>query len=153
MQRRLANPAVLKPGDIPPITRMEQLKYLVHGSLTLRHILSQIRDHLLSVTTTDKIIITEDTPLVAWYYERVLNYLHVNTRVLGAYLKPEERKRLIDDFNDRKSELKILIVMYAVSAQGVNLDRCCSRVLVAAPAIRLGNSAVWCSLTTRTALY
>ena len=35
------------------------------------------------------------------------------------------------------SELEILIVMYAVSAQRVNLDTCCSQVVVAAPAINV----------------
>ena len=71
----------------------------------------------------------------------MLDHLHFGTKVLSAYLKPEERKRIVEDFNDPQSKLKILIVMYAVSSQGVNLDRCCSLVLVAAPVTPLANSS------------
>jgi SNF2 family DNA or RNA helicase len=82
-----------------------------------------------------KIIITEDTPVVAWYYERVLNHLHVPTKVLAAYLNADERKKVVDEFNNINVGVVVLLVMYAVSAQGLNLDPRCSRVLVTAPAV------------------
>lgn len=72
---------------------------------------------------------------MAYFYERVLNHMRIPTRVLAAYLNAEERKKVVDDFNNVDIGVVVLIVMYAVSAQGLNLDPWCSRVLVAAPAV------------------
>lgn len=86
----------------------------LHGSPTLRYISLQIRDYLLSAGSTrskNKIIIAEDTPVVAWFYERVLNHMHINTKVLAAYLNPEERKQVVKDFNDPAAALEVLIVI------------------------------------------
>ena len=56
--------------------------------------------------------------------------------MLNAGLTDLERVNLVKRFNDPKDSLLILIIMYQVSsAHGVNLDRCCCRVLVATLAI------------------
>ena len=65
---------------------------------------------------------TEDTPISAWFYERVIIHLHVNTRVQGSYLIQDERKVLVDDFRKPETDLGI---MYYVSSKGVNLDSTC----------------------------
>lgn len=86
----------------------------LHGSPTLKYILLQIRDYLLSAGSTrskHKIIIAEDTPVIAWFYERVLNHMNINTKVLAAYLNPEERKQVVKDFNDPVAALEVLIVI------------------------------------------
>lgn len=58
-----------------------------------------------------------DTSLARWYDGMVLNHLHIGTKMVGTFLKEAERKKLIDDFNDPKSNLTILIVMCSGSAQ------------------------------------
>ena len=82
-----------------------------------------------------KLIITEDIPLVAWFWEIVYRYLYIETEVLHSGLNNEARWSLVQSFNNINSPLKVLILMYNVGAQGVNLDQCCCRVLVATAAI------------------
>lgn len=58
--------------------------------------LSQIRDYVLPKSALGrprKIIITEDTPVVTYFYERVLNHMHIPTRVLATYLNAKSKKR------------------------------------------------------------
>ena len=125
-----------KEGDPSTETRLEKLRFLAEGSPTFRFILSQIRDYVLSTgQKPNKLIITEDTPLTAWYWEVVLNFLYIETEVLHSGLTNPERWALVKKFNDEKSSLRILILMYNVGAQGINLDPCCPRVLVATAAI------------------
>lgn len=72
----------------------------------------------------NKIIITEDTPLIAWFYEIVLRFLYVEAEVLHSGLSQPDRISLVRRFNDAKDPLKALILVYTVGAQGVNLDPC-----------------------------
>ena len=44
----------------------------------------------------------------------------------------KERVKVVKDFNNSLLNLQILIIMYTVSTQDVNLDKYCCRVLVAA---------------------
>ena len=62
-------------------------------------------------------------------YDRVLNHLHVGTKVVAAYLNARKRQHIFNQFNEESDEVLILVIMYGVSAVGVNLDRCCCRVV------------------------
>jgi len=57
--------------------------------------------------------------------------------VLAAYLKADERKKVVNNFINPASSLLILIVMYAVSTQGLNLNLCCTQVLMASSAVNV----------------
>ena len=129
---------ILKADDIKLRIRLNEIEYLMHESLTLHYILSQIQNYVLLTTSSEqfrKVIITEDMLLVTWFYEWVLNHLHISIKMLAAYLTAEEQKKVIDDFNNTDLSVVILIIMYAVSAQRLNLDLWCSRVLIAASAV------------------
>ena len=129
---------VKRPGDPPTNTGVEKLKFLSYGSPTLRYILSQIRDYVLPTEadgTYEKLLITEDLPNLAWFWEKVLQFLYIDAVVLHANLGNNERQMLQDRFNDPNDSLKVKIVMYSVSSQGVNLDKACNRVLIATGAI------------------
>ena len=81
---------------------------------------------MLPHTITDKprkLLITGDVPLNAFFWDSVCNFAYVETEVLNARLTDLERVNLVKRFNDPKYFLLILIIMYQVSAQGVNLDR------------------------------
>lgn len=52
----------------------------------------------------------------------MLNYLHILTRILVTYLNIEEQQKVVDNFNYFNNEVIILIVMYTVSAQELNLN-------------------------------
>lgn len=74
-------------GDLTPETasRTEKVYFLAEGSPTLRYIIHRFRDWVLqsgSSAPPRKLLITEDTPLEAWLWELVCNYLYVQTEVL-----------------------------------------------------------------------
>ena len=124
-------------GDHPAVTRLEKLQFMAEGSPTLRFIFSQMRDYV-SIPRADgtpqKLIICEDTPIVAWFWEIALCFLYIETRVLHSGLTNSERSELVDSFNSPAASIKVLILMYNVGSQGTNLDTCCNRVLVATAA-------------------
>ena len=121
-------------GDIDPKTssRIAKLCFLAEGSPTLRYIIHQLRDWVLDgqadLKPPRKLIISEDTPLVAWFWELACNYLYVQTEVLHSGLNNEARWNLVQSFNNPKSAVKVLVLMYNIGAQGVNLDTCSCRV-------------------------
>lgn len=125
-------------GDPITNTGMEKLRFLATGSPKLRYILHTIHTYVLPSTVDQqprKLLITEDVPLNAFFYESVCNFCYVNTEVLHAGLSDSDRVNLVKRFNDPKDDLLILIIMYQVSAQGVNLNPCCCRVIITTPAI------------------
>lgn len=128
---------VWRPGDIPITNRAELIRFLCYGSPKLRYILRQIRDHLLSgEENKNKLLILEDVPVTPWFYELALQELHIPAATLHSGIRdPRERQKLIDEFNDPDSPLRVLIIMYNISAQGVNLDRAFSRVIVSIAAV------------------
>lgn len=60
--------------------------------------------------------------------------IYVKTEVLHADLNDSERIALVKRFNDSSNPLLVLVIMYQISAQWVNLDACCSRAIIATPA-------------------
>ncbi len=126
---------ILKSDDSQFIIRMMKIKYLIHELSTLRYIFSQIRDYVFSVAifeTVWKVIVMKNISLMTWFYEHVLNHFHISIKILAAYLTVKEQKKMINDFNNVKIDVVILIIMYVVNAQSLNLNSCCSRVLITA---------------------
>lgn len=64
--------------------------------------------------------------------------LLIDCRTLSAGLKPTEKQKLQDDFNDPDSSLQVLVLIYDVSFAGLNLHVSCSRVILAATARSFG---------------
>ena len=58
-------------------------------------------------------------------------------KVLTVYLKTDKRKKVVNNFTDPASSLLILIVMYAVSTQKLNLNLCCTQVLMTSSAVNV----------------
>ena len=129
---------ILKSDDSQFIIRMKKIKYLTYESSMLRYIFSQICNYVLSVIISEtvwKVIVIENTSLMTWFYKHVLNHLHIFIKILAAYLTVKEQKKIIDDFNNVEIDVVILIIMYVVNAQNLNLDFHCSRILIAALAV------------------
>jgi len=57
--------------------------------------------------------------------------------MLIVYLKTDERKKVVNNFTDSTSSLLVLIVMYAVSAQRLNLNSCFAQVLMTSSAVNV----------------
>lgn len=125
-------------GDGPTNTKLEKLMFMAEGSSTLRYVLSQIRDYVLAAPTNgrpNKLVTLEETPLMAWFWELACNHLYISTKVMHSGLNNEERIKLVKEFNNPKTPLRILVLIYNVGSQGTNLDPCCHRVIVATAAI------------------
>lgn len=129
---------LLGPHEPSPKTALDYLKVAIRGSPTLCYILHDIKENVLSKrngTKIKKVLITENVPMLAYYYELVLQFIGINCRVLHAGLGHSERKDLITDFNSHKMEsVQVLIQMYTVGFAGTNLHKNCSRVIIAAQA-------------------
>ncbi|KAI1487511.1 P-loop containing nucleoside triphosphate hydrolase protein [Biscogniauxia mediterranea] len=131
-------PFCQKSKNQKPKKAVDYIRLAVRQSPVLRYILVYLKDNILNRGTHErikKLLIVEAIPILAFYYELVLNLLGLNCRVLHADLSHEERQELIDNFNkDDLQSCQILIQMYTVGFTGTNLHKCCSQVLVASQA-------------------
>ncbi|KAI0179349.1 SNF2 family N-terminal domain-containing protein [Hypoxylon sp. FL1284] len=131
-------PFLLELGDPEPEVALDFVKLAVRKSPILRYILHHVKENLLERGPNGKIqklLITEASPMLAYYYELVLQFLLVHCRTLHAGLSQEERRDLIESFNDDDDHsCQVMIQMYTVGFAGSNLHRNCSQVLVASQA-------------------
>ncbi|KAI0974205.1 P-loop containing nucleoside triphosphate hydrolase protein [Xylaria arbuscula] len=132
---RLAQFLVL-PTEAKPNTHIGWMAIATRNSPILRYILQYIDENVLIRKENGiikKLLIIEHSPVVAFYYELVLQFLGFECRCLHAQLSLDERQKLVDSFNSNGNEsCQILIQMYTVGFAGTNLHKSCSQVLVAA---------------------
>lgn len=131
-------PLVARRGDPQPITGFEKMKMLTYGSPKIRYLLHQLHTYSLPRDLTDrprKLLVTEDIPMNTYFFEMVCKLMYVEAEVLHANLGDVERVNLVNRFNNPQDSLTVLIIMYQVSSQGVNLDSCCCQVVMATPAL------------------
>ena len=124
---------VRRKRDPEPSNGLKKLLFLCFGSPVLRYLLYQLHTYVLPAgldTPPRKLLLTEDVPLLAQFWEMCLNSVYVETAVLHAALSDGDRIQLVNRFNDSRDPLTVMVIMHTVSAQGVNLDRCCNRVVV-----------------------
>ncbi|KAI0845982.1 SNF2 family N-terminal domain-containing protein [Daldinia vernicosa] len=135
------SPFLLEKHDSKPKVALDYIKLAVRKSPILRYILYYIKENLLGRGPNGKIkklLITEASPMLAYYYELVLQFLLIHCRTLHAGLSSEERRELIADFNsDSDHSCQVLIQMYTVGFAGSNLHKSCSQVIVASQAFSL----------------
>ncbi|KAI1765160.1 SNF2 family N-terminal domain-containing protein [Hypoxylon sp. FL1150] len=129
---------LLKPGDPKPKVALDYVKLGLRESPVLRYIIHHIRQNNLDNGPTRKIqklLITEASPMLAYYYELFLQFLLIHCKTLHSGLSHDERRELIASFNDDSDHsCQILIQMYTVGFAGSNLHKNCSQVLVASQA-------------------
>ncbi|KAI1104508.1 P-loop containing nucleoside triphosphate hydrolase protein [Jackrogersella minutella] len=131
-------PFLLEPSDSKPKIAVDYVKLAVRRSPILRYILQFVKDNVLHKGPNGKIkklLITESRPILAYYYELVLQFLLIHCRTLHAGLSGDQRRELIASFNDDADDsCQILIQMYSVGFAGSNLHKNCAQVLVASQA-------------------
>lgn len=129
---------LLGPYEETPATALGYLKVAIRGSPILRFILYDLKENILNRKRREKIkklLITEATPILAYYYELVLQFIGINCRVFHADLSQDQRKELVASFNDDAPDsVQVLIQMYTVEFAGSNLHKNCSRVIIASQA-------------------
>src|SRR4051812_21584082 len=96
---------------------------MAEGSPVLRSILWRVfhEDMFLLPRKKGKLVILEDVPLFAMFYEWALNIAGVETAVFHSGLDFKARFDLQAEFNDPTKSLSVLIVMYDVGGTGLNL--------------------------------
>ncbi|OTA91200.1 hypothetical protein M434DRAFT_32900 [Hypoxylon sp. CO27-5] len=131
-------PFLLEPQDPKPKVALDYVKLAVRKSPILRYILHYMKENVLDGGQNGKIkklLITEASPILAYYYELVLQFLLIHCRTLHSGLTPDERRELISSFNnDEDDSCQVMIQMYTVGFAGSNLHKNCSQVIVASPA-------------------
>jgi hypothetical protein len=120
-----------------PKTAAEVSIYLAKGSPTLALLCKEILScHILDpldpgkYKAHQKLIVAEATPANAYWIQATLRSLVIDARILHAGLSNKAKASMVDLFNDPKSSLKILIMMYDVGAAGLNLHEACNHVFL-----------------------
>lgn len=128
--------------DAKPKKAVDLLRLATRRSPVLQYILCYVKENILDRKKGEKIkklLITETVPILAYYYELVLQFIGISARTFHSDLNHIQRKELVDSFNsDEDDSCQILIQMYGVAFAGSNLHKNCSRVLVASQSHSLG---------------
>ena len=122
-------------GTAVPSTAFGYLKYMCEGSPLLRTLIYYVchKDAFLKIPDENgkpkrkdgKLLVMEDTPLIALFLSWGMNMMGVNTAMFHSGLSTGERNELQDDFNDPDSELDLLLNMYEVGGVGRNFHVDC----------------------------
>ena len=119
-------------------TKREKLKFLLFEFFILKYIFNQIHIYVLLITTKqkrNKFFITKNISLNAFFWKFVCNMIYVETTMLHANLSNAKKINLISKFNDSTNFLTIFIIIYQISVQKINLNKCCSKMIVATSAV------------------
>jgi len=120
--------------EAKPATHIGFLKLATRNSPILRYVLHYIAENILTREQNGpikKLLIIEQVPAIAFYYEVVLRFLGFECCCMHAQLTTEERQGLVDSFNSSANDsCQFLIQPYTVGFVGTNLHKSCSRVLV-----------------------
>ena len=119
-------------GDPSYETRDGLLAFLTDGSPQLRISYSIVRQ--VCYKENGKLLVTEDIPFCAKLYKDGLRAAWAHAEVLRSNLSHKQRKKLFEEFNDPDSSIKVLIMMYDVASQGLNLQKASCKVLSMTPA-------------------
>jgi hypothetical protein len=106
---------------------------MAFGSPMLRGLATEVAKHIQS-NAPGKILITEDTPLLAWWWELFLRLALFDTTTFHSSLSAADRFAMIKLFNEHGTALKAMVLPYDVGALGINLQHDCSKVVVMSPA-------------------
>ena len=123
-------------GDNAYRTREDLLGFLTHGSPKLRVLFGAIHETCFVEKT--KLLVVEDVPFCAKFYEDSCRAAWIHCEVLHSKLNQSQRQKLLNDFNDSDSSLNVLIIMIEVASTGLNLQKASHRVLSMIPAKRVG---------------
>jgi hypothetical protein len=113
----------------PPKTAYGYAVFMMHGSPMLRGLVHEVLTHIKD-KRPGKILVTEDIPLLAWWWDLTLNLLGVKTITFHSALTASERDKMIVRFNDPNDDLGVMILPYDVGALGMNCQGDCSEVNV-----------------------
>lgn len=139
-------------GDPPIDTAKERAAFMGWGSAKVPILYGFLAkfavplDEAAGVDKRSKLLITDEFPASAWFIQLCCEAVGVTCEVLHSDLPGSERIKLIRNFNDATTKVRVLVILYGVDLMGVNLDGCCWNVLVWTAAT---NAAVEAQATAR----
>ena len=121
------------------LKQLSRIKAIAFGFPVLRGIFAYIQHHFIGQKETGKLLLTEDVPLNALFWELALNMLLFPTTSLHAGLNSNARQNLRDESNAiNPTNPRVMITSYHITAFGTNTQKHYSRVLVVTPAVNQG---------------
>lgn len=124
-----------------PTTAIGYMEFLTQGSPMLRALYFHIYNggKYMGTEAKKKLLITEDIPLLARFYDLALNLAFVATKCFHSGLSAAGRLDLQKEFNDPESPLHVMPLAYDVGGYGISLQVACDEVVVATPAKNHGS--------------
>lgn len=122
-------------GCAVPATAIEYIRFITTGSPMIRAVINEIctKEKYLKPRKNGKLLIMEDTPLIAMYIQWCLNMMGINTALFHSGLSISERNELQARFNDPSSEIDVMVTLYDVGGIGRNFHvDCCHGMLTSA---------------------
>lgn len=129
---------IKKSDDSSTDIDMKKLQILLYEFFILRYILHQVHIYVFfhdAQFRFRKFLITEDIFLNAYFWKMIFNLIYVKTEILHVALTDVERINFVKKFDDLNDFLLVLIIMYQISAQNVNLNESYSKMIVTTFAI------------------
>jgi len=122
-----------------PKTALGYLEHMVDGSPSLRALFRYVQKHHLGPKPDGKLLICEDVPMSALFWDWALNMILFPTTIFHAGLDSAARAQLMKEFNGEKAtDLRAMGLLFGVSAEGLNFQQDCHRVIITTPALNQG---------------
>ncbi|KXH47125.1 hypothetical protein CNYM01_11540 [Colletotrichum nymphaeae SA-01] len=133
------SPLVMETYDPRPVTAYQLLLLAVRGSPQIQELLSLLCNKVLRPVEGNgnmtKVLVTLQTPFLAFYTEQVLKLLRVPTAVRYGNMDPETDIEVIRSFGSQEpGSVQVLLQPYTCGREGINLDGPCQFVFVMEPA-------------------
>lgn len=122
---------VRRKGDPIIDTRAQYLKMLSDSSPILQAMFDKIRS---AVLRGEKLLVLEQVPLIAWFWELAVKLVHIECATMHAALDQAGRAKLVEDFTSPHGP-RVLILMFDVGGQAINLQKFCRLVFLAHPGL------------------
>ncbi|WEW55328.1 hypothetical protein PRK78_000757 [Emydomyces testavorans] len=77
-----------------------------------------------------KVNVVFQWPATFWQARMFVEHLSLRAHLLHAGLKPDERKAIEDDWENKDSPVKVLLSTFVTGSTGINLHHACSRMVI-----------------------
>ncbi|SMR62494.1 unnamed protein product [Zymoseptoria tritici ST99CH_1E4] len=112
-----------------PTTQREMMTWLAYGSLKLRALIEYYVTKVMR-SPDRKMMVCEDIPFSAWFWELAFATMNIPAATYHGDLSEKQRRKMVADFNDPNSTLRVLICEYGCTVAGMNFQTCCNDVFV-----------------------
>ncbi|PQE27616.1 Helicase C-terminal protein [Rutstroemia sp. NJR-2017a BBW] len=121
-----ARPSVA--SHIPvPSNKLDMMSVNIGQSPKLRAFLAQVYEWKQQ---GERILAFFNWPMCQWDAERLLYMMGLKVLSLASFHTTEERRKILAKFNDKDSDVDILLVGLRNRSYGLNFHECCSKIII-----------------------